>query len=195
MPIQTIRKEMKVNDIILHFPPKAQKIRRAIKNFAFFFHDLPQETLEEFLNRQGKTQTDIDPFIKKLNDILGEQDCLDAISITEKALAKVRELLHEEGKIGWGLKFTDQPAECGAGFEYILEPCFKPDSTDITFNPRGIEIYVPNASLKRLLGSMIDYEEGFLDDNFTGLLRLGFTISNPNVKSTCECGCSTGYGA
>ena len=59
----------------------------------------------------------------------------------------------------------------------------------------GIEISVPSVCKERLLGSLIDFEEGFIDDNFRGLIRLGFTIANPNVKSTCDCGCSSGYGA
>jgi len=109
--------------------------------------------------------------------------------------AKLKEILSQEKKEGWRVKFADIPAACGAGFEYVLEPCFQPDPADKTFYSRGIEISVPSACIKRLLGSLIDFEEGFIDENFTGLIKLGFTIANPNAKSTCDCGCSTGYGA
>ena len=46
-----IHEKMKVNEIVLNFPPKAQKLRRAIKNFASFPHDLP-EGLTRGLSRQ-----------------------------------------------------------------------------------------------------------------------------------------------
>lgn len=190
-----IRKEMKVNEIILSFPPQAQKIRRTIRNFATFPNELPQESLETFLNKHGKNQSEIDPFVEKLNAILDEQVSIDQISFTAKASAKIKSLLNEENKNGWGIKYADQLAHCGAGFEYILEPCQGPTPNDITFYSQGIEIYTPRESIKRLIGSLIDYEEGFIDDNFQGFLKLGFTILNPNVKSTCDCGCSTGYGA
>jgi len=192
---QIIHKEMKVNEIVLNFPPQAQKLRRAIKNFASFPHDLPEETLEVYLAKHGKSQSETDPFIKRLNDILVEQTNLNQISITEKAAMKLKEILCEEGKNGWGVKFADQPAACGAGFEYSLEPSSHPAPMDITFYSHGIEISVPDLSVKRLLGSLIDFEEGFIDENFTGLIKLGFTILNPNAKGTCDCGCSVGYGA
>ena len=191
---QIIHKNMKINEIVLNFPPKAQKLRRAIKIFASFTHELPQETLEVYLEKQGKNRSEFDPFIKRLNDILQEPTNLNEVSLTEKAGAKLKEILSQEKKEGWGVKFADTPAACGAGFEYILEPCFQPDPADKTFYSQGIEISVPSACIKRLLGSLIDFEEGFIDENFTGLIKLGFTIANPNVKSTCDCGCSAGYG-
>jgi iron-sulfur cluster assembly accessory protein len=193
--MQIIHEKMKVNEIILSFPPKAQKLRRAIKNFAFFSHELPRETLEVYLAKHGKIQSEISPFIKRLNTILEEQTNVNEVSMTEKATEKLKEILREEEKNGWGVKFADQSAACGAGFEYILEPCFHPNPTDKFFYSHGIAIFVPSLSIERLLGSVIDFEEGFLDENFTGLIKLGFTISNPNVHSTCDCGCSSGYGA
>ena len=192
---QIIHKKMKINEIVLNFPQKAQKLRRAIKNFAFFPHDLPQEILEVYLAKHGKNQSETDPFIQRLNDILKERINLNEISMTEKAAVKLKEILSKERKNEWGVKFADQLGACGAGFEYILEPSSHPSPTDKIFYSHGIEISVPNLSIERLLGSLIDFEEGFIDDNFTGLIKLGFTISNPNVKSTCDCGCSTGYGA
>jgi iron-sulfur cluster assembly accessory protein len=192
---QAIHAKMKVNEIVLGFPPKAQKLRRAIKNFASFPHDLPDETLEAYLEKHGKSLNEAVPFIQRLNEILEEPTTLNAISMTEKAAAKVKEVLLEEKKVGWGVKFADNPAACGAGFEYVLEPVSSPDPTDHIYYSQGIAISVPSACIGRLMGSLIDFEEGFIDDNFTGLIKLGFTIANPNVKSTCDCGCSSGYGA
>lgn len=192
---QMIHKEMKVNEIVLNFPPKAQKLRRAIKNFASFPHDLPQETLETYLAKTGKNTIETDPFIKRLNDILEEQTNLNEVTLTEKAAAKIKEILLGEGRDRFAVKFADHPAACGAGFEYVFEPASQSNPSDRIFYSHGIEIYVPNSCIERLLGCLIDFEEGFIDENFKGLIKLGFTIVNPNVKTTCECGCSAGYGA
>jgi iron-sulfur cluster assembly accessory protein len=192
---QVIHEKMKVNEIVLGFPPKAQKLRRAIKNFASFPHDLPDETLEAYLSKHGKTLSETGPFVKRLNEILHEPTILGTISLTEKAAEKIKEVLLEENKVGWGLKFADTTAACGVGFEYVLEPSDSPDPTDHRFYSQGIEICVSSGCIHRLLGSLIDFEEGFLDDNFKGLIRLGFTIVNPNIKTTCDCACSMGYGA
>ena len=192
---QVIHEKMKINEIVLGFPPKAQKLRRAIKNFASFPHDLPDETLEDYLIKHGKNLSETGPFVKRLNEILHEPTILGTISLTVKAAEKIKEILLEENKVGWGLKFADNTAACGAGFEYEMEPIASPDPTDHRFYSQGIEISVPITSIHRLLGCLIDFEEGFLDDNFKGLIRLGFTIVNPNAKSTCDCACSMGYGA
>ncbi len=195
MTAQIIHEKMKVDEIVLNFPPKAQKLRRAIKNFASFPHDLPKESLEVYLAKHGKKGSEVYLLLKKLNEILEEKTIHNEISMTEKAALKLEEILREEGKMGWGVKFADQPAACGAGFEYILEPSSHRDPTHKIFHSHGVEISVPTLCIDRLLGSLIDFEEGFIDDNFTGLIKLGFTIVNPNVKSTCDCGCSAGYGA
>ena len=192
---QIIHEKMKVNEIVLNFPSKAQKLRRAIKNFASFPDNLPEETLEVYLAKNGRNPCDTIPFLNRLNEILEEQTVANVISLTEHAAAKIKQVLNEENKVGWGVKFADHPAACGAGFEYVLEPCCQPDPTDMIYYSQGVEISVPLASSKRLLGSLIDFEEGFIDDNFKGLIRLGFTIANPNVVTTCDCGCSAGYGA
>ena len=192
--VQTIHEKMKINEIVLSFPPKAQKLRRAIKNFASFPHDLPDETLEVYLAEHGKMPSETAPFVKRLNDILAEEPTLNTISITEKAALKIKEVLASEGKSDWGVKFADQFAACGAGYEYVFEPCAAEDPTDVLFYPHGIKICVAKESYPRLIGCLIDFEEGFIDNNFTGLIKLGFTIINPNAKKTCDCACSVGYG-
>jgi iron-sulfur cluster assembly accessory protein len=192
---QIIHEKMKVSEIVLSFPTKAQKLRRTIKNFASFPDTLPQETLEDFLAKQGRVPSETDPFIQRLNNILEEETKPDVISLTEKAAEKLKEILREEKKEDWWIKFSDQPAACGAGFEYNLEPSSHPGPTDLTFCSNGINIFAPKECKARLLGCLIDFEEGFIDDNFAGLIKLGFTIVNPNAKTTCDCGCSAGYGS
>ncbi len=186
---QFIYKGMKIEEIILGFPQKAQKLRRTIKNIAPLIEDIHHETLEGFLVAHGKEPLEVEPFVDRLNAILQEQMNEGTISITDAAAAKFKE------EADCALKFADQVGSCGTGYEYILEPSASHESDDHIFFCKGVEIRVPSGSIKRLMGSVIDYVEGFEDDHFPGLLRLGFTIANPNVKSTCDCGCSTGYGA
>jgi Fe-S cluster assembly iron-binding protein IscA len=182
MTSQMINKTMKIEEIILGFPQKAQKLRRMMRNVLPCAEDLPNEPLEVFLLNRGKKGVEIELFVKTLNDVLEEQTDPHRINFTEKAASKFKELFRTEGKTHWGLRMADQPAKCGTGFEYVLEISSSPSTEDQIFYSHGLEIYSPRESLKRFLGSVIDYEESPIDDHhFTGLLKDGFLISNPKV--------------
>lgn len=185
---------MRIEEIILGFPQKALRLRRAMRNFLSCSEELPNEQLDTFLASQGKRSEDVDALVKKLNDVLQETADPTCISITEQAASKLKEFLFSEGRGNWGVKIADQPAVCGTGYQYVFEPSQQPSSEDQVFVSHGVEIYAPRGSLRRFLGSLIDYEEGPIDgDHFTGLLGAGFIISNPNIKTTCACGCSLMY--
>lgn len=185
---------MQIEDIIRGFPQKGAKLRRAMRNFLACTEDLPNIPLENFLIAKGKTSADVDFLVQKLNAVLQENADPANITITEHAALKLKELLNSEGRGTWGVKFADRPAACGTGYEYIFEPTQQPSPEDQVFLSNGVEIYAPRANLKRFLGSLIDFEESPIDDDhFPGLLGEGFTISNPNVKTTCACGCSNMY--
>ncbi len=189
-----ITQKMLVEDIIKGFPHKGQKLRRVMRSFLSCNEDLPNVPLESYLNAKGRTSADVDSLVQKLNGVLQESGDPARISITEQAALKLKEVLNSEGKGSWGVKVADRPATCGAGYEYIFEPSEHPSVEDQVFLSNGVEIYAPQASLKRFIGSLIEYEEGPVDDDrFPGLLGAGFTISNPNVKTTCACGCSNMY--
>ena len=61
----------------------------------------------------------------------------------------------------------------------------KANDDDVTFLSHNIEIHVPKTIQSRLLGCEIDFTDG--------LHGSGFKISNPNVKSSCQCGSSHNY--
>jgi iron-sulfur cluster assembly accessory protein len=189
-----IAKTMLIEEIIRGFPQKGHKLRRAMRSFLACTEDLPNIPLEDFLIKKGKTTADVDFLVQKLNAVLQENADPSIISITEHAALKLKEFLSSEGMEAWGVKVADRPASCGTGYEYVFEPTPCPTSDDQVFLSNGIEIYAPRDHLKRFLGSLIDFEEGPIDgDHFSGLLGAGFTISNPNVKTTCACGCSNMY--
>jgi len=56
------------------------------------------------------------------------------------------------------------------------------DEADKIFEVNGIRLFVDPISLPYLKGAEVD----FVDNNMGG----GFTIKNPNAKSTCGCGSS-----
>jgi iron-sulfur cluster assembly protein len=68
----------------------------------------------------GFTDEEIDRLLGKLNGILGEKEDLTTISLTERAAKKFMEILAEEEKAGWGLRFGEKAAGC-SGFEYFLD--------------------------------------------------------------------------
>ena len=104
--------------------------------------------------------------------------------MTPKAVQKYQEILEDEGKLGWGLRFEDKAAGC-SGFEYVLDYSEKAKPNDTVFVSEGLEIHVNNDFVERLMGSVIDFVDG--------LNGSGFKITNPNVKGSCGCGKSQSY--
>jgi iron-sulfur cluster assembly accessory protein len=105
------------------------------------------------------------------------------INVTPTAASKIGELLAEENKTSAGLRVFVQGGGC-SGFQYGLmidEGEGDPES-DQTFMVNGVRLYVDPISLRYLKGAEVD----FVDNNAGG----GFTIKNPNAKSTCGCGSS-----
>ena len=105
------------------------------------------------------------------------------IHVTETAASKITELLHEENKIGTGLRVFVQGGGC-SGFQYglMIDEGEGDASADHVFEVNGVRLLVDPISLRYLKNAEVD----FVDNNAGG----GFTIKNPNAKSTCGCGSS-----
>ena len=105
------------------------------------------------------------------------------INVTEAAADKITELLSEEQKAGAGLRVFVQGGGC-SGFQYglMIDEGEGEGSTDQVFDVNGVRLFVDPISLRYLKGAEVD----FVDNNMGG----GFTIKNPNAKSTCGCGSS-----
>jgi len=105
------------------------------------------------------------------------------INVTPMAAEKITELLTEEQKAGAGLRVFVQGGGC-SGFQYglmIEESGAQPD-VDQVVNSNGVTLFVDPISARYLKGAEVDFV-----DNVAGG---GFTIRNPNAKSTCGCGSS-----
>src|SRR5512139_908103 len=105
------------------------------------------------------------------------------INVSELAASKITEILAEENKQDSGLRVFVQGGGC-SGFQYglmIEENGASPDS-DQTIDANGVKLFVDPISARYLKGAEVDFV-----DNVSGG---GFTIRNPNAKSTCGCGSS-----
>lgn len=105
------------------------------------------------------------------------------ISVTETAASKIAALMAEENKAEAGLRVFVQGGGC-SGFQYglMIEEGAGDAAADRIFQSNGVRLYVDPISLRYLTGAQVDFV-----DNLTGG---GFTIKNPNAKSTCGCGSS-----
>lgn len=105
------------------------------------------------------------------------------INVTPTAATKISELLGEENKPGAGLRVFVQGGGC-SGFQYglMIDEGDGQADTDSVFESNGVRLVVDPISARYLKGAEVDFI-----DNLTGG---GFTIKNPNAKSTCGCGSS-----
>lgn len=184
---ETIHRQMTIEEIFKKFPGKGQKLAQEMTNAGLHCVGCSAatwETLEAGMQGHGMTEEEVDALTQKLNRILEEKEDLSTITLTEKAAKKYLEILNEEGKMGWGLRFGEKAAGC-SGFEYFLDFSEKPQPGDLVLESNGVQIHINHKSTERLMGSVIDYADG--------LNGAGFKVSNPNVKSSCGCGTSHGY--
>ncbi|MBS0604311.1 MAG: iron-sulfur cluster assembly accessory protein [Verrucomicrobia bacterium] len=184
---QKVSKDMTIEEIFSRFPSKSQKLAQEMTNSGLHCVGCGAatwETLEAGMLSHGFAAEDVDDMVDRLNAILAQKVDLSSISLTRRAADKYRQILKEEGKEGWGLRFGDKAAGC-SGFEYVLDYSEKAGLNDKVFVSEGVEIHINANDVSRLMGSEIDFVDG--------LNGSGFKISNPNVKGSCGCGKSQSY--
>ena len=101
------------------------------------------------------------------------------VTLTEKAVEKVRSLQQQESKVGFALRLKVQGGGC-SGFSYDLDFEEKEAPGDAVFEDQGVKIVVDPKSLPMIDNCQVDWADGM-----TGA---GFTIQNPNAKGSCGCG-------
>lgn len=178
---------MTIEEILKDFPQKSQKLAQELTQTGLHCVGCGAatwETLESGVLGHGFSEEDLEALVGRLNAILEEKSDPNAVILTKRAAEKYQEILAEEGKTGYGLRFGDQAGGC-SGFEYVLDysPAAKED--DVVFVSHGLEVHVNKNRLSRLIGSEIDYVDG--------LNGSGFKISNPNARGGCGCGKSQSY--
>ncbi|ABK76776.1 conserved hypothetical protein [Cenarchaeum symbiosum A] len=101
------------------------------------------------------------------------------VTVTEKAAAKIKEFMSEEGEQSQYLRVYVQGGGCsglsyGMGFEKTAE------EDDTVIEESGVKLLVDSYSQDHLNGASVDYIES--------LMGSGFKINNPNVTKSCSCG-------
>ena len=110
-----------------------------------------------------------------------QQTTIPKISLTEKAVSKLKHFLDKENKNA--LRLDVLKGGC-SGYTYDISLQNVPKSGDIVIEDNGIKIFVGKEGSDFLNGSTVDFVSTLQDS--------GFKIHNPNVKRSCGCGHSVG---
>ena len=102
-----------------------------------------------------------------------------AITVTEAAAARVKQLLDERGKPSIGIRIGIRTKGC-SGMSYTLEYADEKGPMDAVVEERGVTILIDPKASMFLLGTEMDFVEEKLQD--------GFVFVNPNEKGRCGCG-------
>ena len=107
------------------------------------------------------------------------------ITITENAVAKIKDILAEENNPAIKLRVFVQGGGCsGMQYGFTLDEVVNEDDFDLDIN--GVTVLVDSMSGTYLQGATVDYKE----DQYGS----SFTIKNPNAQTTCGCGSSFSPG-
>jgi iron-sulfur cluster assembly accessory protein len=109
------------------------------------------------------------------------------ITLTEKAAAEVKRIIAEQRQTGEVpekiyLRLRVVGGGC-SGFQHKLDldPVVN-EKIDNVYEMHGVPMVVDKRSLMYLASAVVDFHDE--------LNRRGFSITNPNAKSTCGCGSS-----
>ncbi len=105
------------------------------------------------------------------------------VTVTPKAAEQLKSLMKAKGRDETKsvLRVFVQGGGC-SGFQYGMSLEDEAGETDNIFESNEVRVAIDPISLRYLKGSEIDFD----DTNLTA----GFSIKNPNAKSTCGCGSS-----
>ena len=105
------------------------------------------------------------------------------IALSDEAVAKVAELLAEEGEQDLGLRVEVRAGGCsGFSYEMFFDSDESPDDYVANFGP--VTVKVDASSAPHLVGATLNYSDG--------LQGAGFSFDNPNAQRSCGCGKSFG---
>jgi iron-sulfur cluster assembly accessory protein len=102
------------------------------------------------------------------------------VTLTDRAAAKINEIVVADKKEGQGLRVKVVGGGC-SGLQNKLD-FDHPKPADKVFERDGAKVIIDLKSLLYLNGTELDYKET--------LMESGFVLQNPNVKKSCGCGAS-----
>ena len=102
------------------------------------------------------------------------------ITLTESAVAKIKDLLAEENNPGIVLRVFVQGGGCsGMQYGFTFDEGRGEDDFDV---PAEVPVVVDSMSMQYLQNATINYRED--------LMGSSFVIDNPQAQTTCGCGSS-----
>lgn len=110
-----------------------------------------------------------------------ETEQIAAMSMTETAARRLRELRREEGNDQLRLRVYITGGGC-AGFSYGFRFDEAQNEDDTAITRDDVTMVVDALSIQYLAGSTVNYVEG--------LQGARFVVENPNATTTCGCGSS-----
>lgn len=105
----------------------------------------------------------------------------DALSISDSAASKVKQLIEDEGNAELMLRVFVQGGGC-SGFQYGFSFDETLQDGDSVLEKGGVRFIVDPMSAQYLEGAELDYKED--------LQGAQFVVRNPNASTTCGCGSS-----
>lgn len=185
-----ITKDMIIQDILAEHPEKAMFLSEILMDFGIHCVGCGAsgfETLEEGVLGHGFSEDELDLLVSDLNKAINSEIKSNpnfninefSIKITPKAIAKVKEIMKQEGKENNILRVSVLAGGC-SGYTYDLEIVDKSSSADLSFKEEDLMISIDKESLEYLNGAKVDFVET--------LKESGFKFINPNATKECGCG-------
>jgi iron-sulfur cluster insertion protein len=103
------------------------------------------------------------------------------MNLTETAVAKLQELIRDEGNPNYRLRVFVQGGGC-SGMQYGFTFDEEQGEDDFDFDYSGVKVLVDSMSMQYLNGATIDYRED--------AMGAAFAVENPNAETSCGCGSS-----
>lgn len=110
-----------------------------------------------------------------------QQQMATPLFFSDSAVAKVRELIEDEGNPDLMLRVFVTGGGC-SGFQYGFSFDEELDDEDTVIERDGVKLLVDPMSYQYLVGATVEYQEGLQGSQFV--------VQNPNASSTCGCGSS-----
>lgn len=102
-----------------------------------------------------------------------------AITITDAAAQRVKDMLDKRGKPSVGIRIGVRSKGC-SGMSYTLEYADEKSPFDEIVEDKGITVLIDPKATMFILGTEMDWVEEQMQN--------GFVFRNPNEKGRCGCG-------
>ena len=182
---QAVTKDMTVADIIAKYPFAADIMQSyGLSCFGCAVNTL--ESVEMGAKGHGIPEERMEEMVEEMNSVISsgktpvrEEKPIQPLAVTPKAAQKMKDILTQQKKEGWGIRIVVSAGGC-AGYMYGMDFAQKGEENDQVIHANGVPVFIEANSTKLLSGVVIDFVET--------LQESGFKFENPNAKATCGCG-------